>query len=99
MNILHDSVERKFYTFIDDKEYFLEYNVVNDDLWEFTCNYISRIITNLKEINVRESIIEHALDYMKNNNIKLFESGSCFDVRDFIDRKKEIDYLLNYVIK
>ncbi|MBO9702079.1 MAG: hypothetical protein J7604_17860 [Sporocytophaga sp.] len=99
MNILHDSIERKFYTFIDDKEYFLEYNVVNDDLWEFTCNYISRIITNLKEINVRESIIEHALDYMKNNNIKLFESGSCFDVRDFIDRKKEIDYLLNYVIK
>ncbi len=99
MNILHDSVERKFYTFIDDKEYFLEYNVVNDDLWEFTCNYISRIITNLKEINVRESIIEHALVYMKNNNIKLFESGSCFDVRDFIDRKKEIDYLLNYVIK
>ncbi|GAL85688.1 hypothetical protein MYP_2917 [Sporocytophaga myxococcoides] len=99
MNILHDSIERKFYTFIDDKEYFLEYNVVNDDLWEFTCNYISRIITNLKEINVRESIIEHALNYMKNNNIKLFESGSCFDVRDFIDRKKEIDYLLNYVIK
>ncbi len=99
MNILHDNIERKFYTFIDDKEYFLEYNVVNDDLWEFTCNYISRIITNLKEINVRESIIEHALDYMKNNNIKLFESGSCFDVRDFIDRKKEIDYLLNYVIK
>lgn len=99
MDILHDRTERKFYTFIDDKEYFLEYNVVNDDLWEFTCNYISRIITNLKEINVRESIIEHALDYMKNNNIKLFESGSCFDVRDFIDRKKEIDYLLNYVIK
>jgi len=99
MNILHDSIERKFYTFIDDKEYFLEYNVVNDDLWEFTCNYISRIITNLKEINVRESIIEHALEYMKINNIKLFESGSCFDVRDFIDRKKEIDYLLNYVIK
>lgn len=98
MDIQHDSKEKKFYTILDGKEYSLEYNIVSDNLWEFQCSYVPNIVTNLKYRDIQEYLIEHALDYMSKNQIQLFESGSCYHVKDFLDRKRDLQFLIKYVV-
>lgn len=89
MNIQHDVRQSKFFTFVEGKEYSLEYNVLERDLWEFHCPFISNIVTNIKERDTREMLIEYALYYMDRNNIRLLESGTCHSVNDYIlDREK-----------
>lgn len=98
MDIQHDRRQRKFYTLIDDKEYSLEYNELEPTLWEFHCPYIPSIVTNLKQRDIQEELIEYALHYMSRNDIRLFESGSCYHVKDFLDRKRDLQFLIKYVV-
>ncbi|HEY8402562.1 MAG TPA: hypothetical protein VIK89_14940 [Cytophagaceae bacterium] len=99
MEIRHDKEERRFYAIYDDKEYSLEYNEVKDNLWEFMCPYIPSIVTNLKEIEIREKLIETAINYMEKHNIQVLDSGSCFHVRDFLDARKDLGFLIKYIIR
>ena len=99
MEIIHDDEGKRFFSFVDNKEYNLEYNEINENLWQFNCSFISNIITNIKEINIRESLIEYAINFMKERNISLFESGSCYHVSDFLDKRNDLGYLLKYVLK
>jgi hypothetical protein len=99
MDIIHDKTEKRFYTILDGIEYNLEYNILKADLWEFNCSYISNIVTNLKKRDIRDAIIEYAIDYMENNNIKIMESGTCFQVRKYLEKKKDFDFLFKFVSK
>jgi hypothetical protein len=98
MQIIHDKQEKRFYSIVDNQEYSLEYNIIQDNLWEFNCSYISNIVTNLKKRDIREAIIEYAIDYMEKNNVKIFESGTCFQVRDYLKKKKDLEFLVKFVI-
>jgi hypothetical protein len=98
MDIRHDVRQKRFYTVIDEKEYSLEYNEVEGRLWEFHCPYIANIVTNLKLRDVQEYLIEHALNYMARHQIQLFESGSCYHVKDFLDKKRDLQFLVKYVV-
>lgn len=98
MDIQHDVRQRKFYTLLDDREFSLEYNDVEPYLWEFHCPYIPSIVTNLKQKEIQEQLIDYALNYMLRNKIQLFESGSCFHVKDFLDKKRDLQFLIKYVV-
>jgi hypothetical protein len=98
MDIVHDKQEKRFYTIVDNQEYSLEYNTIEYNLWEFNCSYISNIVTNLKKRDIQEAIIEYAINYMEKNDIKIFESGTCFQVRDFLKKKKDFEFLVKFVI-
>lgn len=98
MDIQHDVRQRKFYTFHDHNEHSLEYNEVEPYLWEFHCPYIPSIVTNLKQMEIQKEIINYALNYMLRNKIQLFESGSCFQVKDFLDEKRDLQFLIKYVV-
>jgi hypothetical protein len=97
MDIQHDKRQRKFFTLIRDAEYSLEYNEVEDSLWEFHCSFISNMSPNIKEREIRDKLIEYALYYMTRNNIKMFESGCCNQVREFLDKKKNFEYLIKFM--
>jgi hypothetical protein len=94
MDIQHDARQQKFYTILEDREYSLEYNDVEPKLWEFHCSFMLNEITHLKEMEIRDKLIEYALYFMKRNNISLLESGSCHQVKDFMQRKREMEYLI-----
>jgi hypothetical protein len=99
MDIQHDKRQRKFFTFMADIEYSLEYNEIEPTLWEFHCNFISNIGPNIKEREIRDKLIEYAIYYMTRNSIQMFESGSCNQVREFLDKKKNFEYLIKYMNK
>jgi hypothetical protein len=94
MDIQHDPRQQKFYTIIDETEYSLEYNDLETHLWEFHCAFMLNEITYIKERDIRDKLIEYALYYMKRNNIKLLESGSCHQVKDYLHKKREMEYLV-----
>lgn len=97
MDIAHDIRQRKFYAFVKNKEYSLEYNELEPKLWEFHCPVISHIRDESMENSIEENLIEYALHYMSRNNIRLFESGSCHHVTDYLSRKRNLQYLIKYV--
>lgn len=94
MEIHHDPIHQKFYTLVDNKEYSLEYNEVEPRLWEFHCSFFLNEITKIKETEIRDQLIEYALYYMARNNIKLLESGCCHQVREFLDRQRQLEFLV-----
>jgi hypothetical protein len=94
MNIEHDVRQMKFYTILDGKEYSLEYNVVEKNLWEFHCPFFLNEIDKIRERDIKEELIEYALRFMARNNILILESGSCHQVKDYLDRKKDLQFLL-----
>jgi hypothetical protein len=97
MDIQHDRRQRKFFILIGDMEYSLEYNEINESLWEFHCNFISNIGPNIKEREIRDKLIEYAIYYMTRNNVQMFESGCCNQVKEFLDKKKDFQYLIKYM--
>ena len=99
MDITYNAQEKRFFAVEDGYEYNLEYNEVEKNVWQFNCSFLSRIITNIKELNIRERIIAFAIDFMEKNNIKLMDSGTCFDVTDYVKKQNNIRFLMDYVIK
>jgi hypothetical protein len=99
MDIRHDKEECRFYTILDGSEYSLEYQKLQDNLWVFNCSFISNIVTNLKKRDIREAIIEYAINYMEKNDIRIMDSGTCFQVRDYLETKKDLDFLVKFVIR
>jgi hypothetical protein len=94
MDIEHNLKQQRFSTIYNGREYSLEYNVVDSDLWEFHCPYIPHIITNLKLHEIQDNLIDYALRYMARNKIRILENGSCYHVKDFLDKAKDLRFLL-----
>lgn len=94
MDIQHDARQQKFYVILDEEEYSLEYNNIDGRLWEFHCSFMFNEVTNLKEMNIRDRLIDYALHYMSRNNIQLLESGSCHQVKDYLNKRKEMEFLV-----
>lgn len=94
MDIDHNLKQQRFSAIYNGREYSLEYNVVEPGLWEFHCPYVPNIVTNLKVREIQDEIIEYALRYMARNNIRILENGSCFHVKDYLDHKKDLQYLI-----
>jgi hypothetical protein len=94
MDIQHDRRQGKFFTMMYGEEYSLEYNEVDKNLWEFHCPVLRYDDQEAKAIN--DSLIEYGLFYLKRNNIKLLENGSCMQVREFLDNKKELEGILQH---
>jgi hypothetical protein len=94
MDIQHDARQQKFYTIIDGREYSLEYNYLESGLWEFHCFFIPNDLIHLKERDIEDGLIEYALYYMARNNIQLLESGSCPLVKNYLERKREMEFLI-----
>jgi hypothetical protein len=94
MDIQHDVRQGKFFTIIHSEEYSLEYNEVDNHLWEFHCPLMPPGNPNAKKI--MNSLIEYGLFYIKRNNIRLLENGSCEQVRDFLKEKRELEYLVKH---
>ncbi|MFN6946731.1 MAG: hypothetical protein ACK4ND_17415 [Cytophagaceae bacterium] len=91
MDIHHDLRQQKFYSIIKGTEYSLEYNEIEARLWEFHCPYLP---DNKKEKEVLDTLIEYAIYYMKRNDIHMLEVGSCEHVKDYMERKEELRYLI-----
>ena len=99
MDINYDAQEKRFFTVQDGYEYNLEYNEVEKNVWQFSCSFLSRIVTNIRELYIRERIIAFAVEFMEKNNIKLLDSGTCYDVSDYVKRQNNLKFLMNYVIR
>lgn len=96
MDIEHNLKQQRFSTIYNGREYSLEYNVVERSLWEFHCSYIPNIVTNIKLHEIQDRLIEYALRYMARNNIRILENGSCYHVKDYLDKAKDLQFLLKY---
>lgn len=90
LNILHDPKEQKFYSIIDGKESFLLYDVSSD---KKKLNYKSTFVPDeLRGKHIAEKIVKFALDYARNNHLKIIPS--CPFVARIIDRHPEYKSLV-----
>ena len=94
MDIQHDIRQKKFYTTKNEREFSLEYNEVEDNLWEFHCAYNSGLSAKDKEVIIQNNLIEYALRYMERNKIQILENGSCYSVKDYIESQKDLKNLV-----
>ncbi|WMJ73905.1 hypothetical protein RCC89_12135 [Cytophagaceae bacterium ABcell3] len=91
MDIQHDVRQGKFYAIVKGTEYSLEYNDLEPNLWEFHCPFLTG---SQREQEALDKIIEYAMYYMKRKGIRLCEVGSCSRVKDYLERKKELQETL-----
>jgi predicted GNAT family acetyltransferase len=89
MNIVHDKDQQIFFVIIDGKECYVRYVMSNKD----TINFLRTFVPNeLRNQGIAAKISKAALDYAKENNLKVIPTCSYIDY--FIDRNEEYQELL-----
>lgn len=81
--ILHDNINKKFYAVLDEGEAKLSY-LSCDGYLDFYSVYVS---DNLRGKGMASKILKYALDYAKDNNLKV--KATCPYVQKFSERHKE----------
>lgn len=87
MDVIHDGRQQKFYVMHKNREYSLEYNVIEPGTWEFHCPYQPG---KGKELTIQDYITEYALFFLKRNKIILQNTNTCPYFADFVIRKKDM---------
>lgn len=85
MDIKHNESEKKFCLSVEGKECALNYKELNERLWDFESVNIPE---NLPEKSFIEKIIEYAINFVKDHNIKIL--ATCSDVQDFLVNHKDL---------
>jgi predicted GNAT family acetyltransferase len=85
MEILHDIAKQKFYVIIDNLESHLEY-IRMDDVLNLIHTYVP---IELRGKGIAAKLVEAALAYVKENNLKIIPS--CSYVANYIERHKEYE--------
>lgn len=78
-----------FFANIDGKEAFLQYRVVAPHTWEYVHTFVPKA---LRGQGIAGQIIQFALDYARQHNIKVLPS--CPSVQKFLETHREYDDIL-----
>jgi uncharacterized protein len=89
LEIQHNKERKRFFTFIDGREAYLTY--VNDEknVLIFDHTYVP---FSLRGKNIAAKVVGYALDYARENNLKVVPS--CSYVRAFIKKNKQFSDLV-----
>ena len=90
LSIQHDRNQKKFFAIVDEKECLLSYSISPD---QKTLDYYSTYVPQeLRGRRIGEDIVKFALEYAKNNQLKV--NPSCPFVKRIIDRHPQYRSLL-----
>jgi len=89
MEIMHDIAKQKFYLIVDNLESHLEY-VRMDNVLNLIHTYVP---IELRGKGIAAKIVEAALTYVKENNLKIIPS--CSYVASYIEKHKEYEKLVS----
>ena len=89
MDIIHNEKEHKFFIHIGGEECSLIYSELSIKLWNFESTIVPE---KIKERKIVESVIEYAIAFVKDHNIKIL--ASCEEVQDFLFRHKDLKDLV-----
>jgi predicted GNAT family acetyltransferase len=86
MDIMHDESEKKFCVKVgENEECNLHYMEINEHLWNFDSTNVPE---NISEKSLIEKVVEHAINFVKEKNIKIL--ASCSDVQDFLVKHNDL---------
>ncbi len=89
MKVIHDKQQQKFYSEKDGKESYIRYSMSNKE----TINILRTFVPpELRNKGLAGEIAKAALEYAKENNLKVIPTCSYVDY--FIDKNKEYEKLL-----
>jgi len=89
MEIIHDAEMQKFYVIVDGLESHLQY-VQNKNVLNLNHTYVPN---SLRGKGIAAKLVEAALAYVKDNNLKIIPS--CSYVAEYVGRHKEHESLLD----
>lgn len=89
MDIRHCEDEKKFSVEVAGSECVLTYKELSEKLWNFESTIVPK---DLSEKGIIEKMIEYAINFVKEKNIKILVS--CADVQDFLIRHKDLKNLV-----
>jgi uncharacterized protein len=89
MDIRHNEREKKFFVEVEGEECELKYIELSEKLWNFESATIPEKVV---EKGIIEQMIEYAIGFVKEHNIKIL--ASCADVQDFLVRHKDLKMLV-----
>lgn len=89
MDIRHNEREHKFFVNVEGGECALIYKELSEKLWNFESTTIPERVS---ENGIIDEMIEYAIDFVKDHNIKILVS--CADVQDFLVKHKDLKGLV-----
>lgn len=89
MDIRHNETEHKFFVKVEGEECALMYKELSERLWNFDS---ARVPERVSEKGVIDRMIEHAINFVREHNIKIL--ASCEEVQDFLIRHKDLKSLV-----
>ena len=89
MEIKHDITNQRFYTMVEGREAYLQYLIVDKNVLNYYKTYVPN---ELRGKSIAGKIVEAALNYARENNLKIIPSCSYVDI--FIERNKNFEDLV-----
>ncbi|MFZ0454729.1 MAG: GNAT family N-acetyltransferase [Ignavibacteriaceae bacterium] len=89
LEIQHNKDKKRFFTFVDGREAYLTYENDSNNVLNFNHTYVP---FNLRGRNIAAKVVGHALEYVRENNLKVIPS--CSYVRAFIEKNKQFSSLV-----
>ena len=89
MEIKHDITNQRFYTMVEGREAYLQYLIVDKNVLNYYKTYVPN---ELRGKGIAGKIVEAALNYARENNLKIIPSCSYVDT--FIERNKNFEDLV-----
>ncbi len=89
MEIKHDITNQRFYTMVEGREAYLQYLIVDKNVLNYYKTYVPN---ELRGKSIAGKIVEAALNYARENNLKIIPSCSYVDT--FIERNKNFEDLV-----
>ena len=89
MEIKHDITNQRFYTMVEGREAYLQYLIVDKNVLNYYKTYVPN---ELRGKGIAGKIVEAALNYARENNLKIIPSCSYVDI--FIERNKNFEDLV-----
>lgn len=89
MEIQHDITNQRFFTIVEGKEAYLQYLMVDKKVLNYYKTYVPN---ELRGKGIAGKIVEAALNYARENNLKIIPTCSYVDT--FIERHKNFEDLI-----
>lgn len=89
MEIQHDLTNQRFFTIVEGKEAYLQYLIVDKNVLNYYKTYVPN---ELRGKGIAGKIVEAAMNYARENNLKIIPTCSYVDT--FIERHKNFEDLI-----
>ncbi len=89
MEIQHDIANQRFFTIVEGKEAYLQYLIVDKNVLNYYKTYVPN---ELRGKGIAGKIVEAAMNYARENNLKIIPTCSYVDT--FIERHKNFEDLI-----